>query len=96
MVSRQVYKTGLQIIADTVRPIALRACNGSKFDREFRPAFLVSHNSDPDELSIVAEKGLYINDRKLEIRIGDDEEMIVANSMIDSSISYEVFNYTTR
>jgi len=96
MVSKKVHKTGLQIIADTARPVVLRACNGSKTDREFRPAFLVSHSSDPNELSIIADKGIYIADREMEIKIGDNEERIVANTMLESSISYEVFNYKTR
>jgi cyclic-di-GMP-binding protein len=96
MVSRAVHKIGLQVIADTARPISLRACNGSKADREFRPAFLVSHNNDPNELSIIAEKGLYIADREMEIRIEDNAEMIVANTMIESSISYEVFGYKVK
>jgi cyclic-di-GMP-binding protein len=95
MVSKTVHKIGLQIIADTARPIALRACNGSKADNEYRPAFLVSHNSDPNELSLIVEKGLYIADREMEIQIGDKKEIIRANAMIESSISYEVFSYKT-
>jgi hypothetical protein len=96
MVSKAVHKIGLQIIADTAKPIALRACEGSKADSEFRPAFLVSHNSDPNELSIIVEKGLYIAEREMEIMIGDKKESITANTMIESSLSYEVFSYKTR
>ena len=96
MVSKTVHKIGLQIIADTARPIALRACNGSKADGEFRPAFLVSHNSDPNDLSLIVEKGLYIADREMEIKIDDKKELIAANAMLESSISYEVFSYKTR
>lgn len=96
MVSKTVHKIGLQIIADTAKPITLRACSGSKADGEFRPAFLVSHNSDPDELSIIVEKGLYIADREMEMGIGNKKELITANTMLESSISYEVFNYKTK
>ncbi len=96
MVSKSAHKIGIQLIADTARPIGLRACNGSKADREFRPAFLVSHNSDPNELSIIAEKGLYIAEREMEIIIGDKKQLITANTMIESSMSYEVFSYKTN
>ncbi len=96
MVCRETHKIGLQIIADNARPISLRACNGSKADRMSRPAFLVAHNNDPKELSIVAEKGLYIADREMEIRVEDNDKLIIANTMIDSGISYEVFEYKTR
>ena len=93
MVSREVHKIGLQNIADTAKPIALRACNGSKADREFRPAFLISHKNDPKDYSIIAEKGLYISEREMEIRIGDKQQSILAKGLVESSISYEIFKY---
>ncbi len=96
MVSKAVHKVGLQIIADTAKPLSLRACEGSKADREYRPAFLVSHNNNPNELSIIAEKGLYIADREMEIKIGDKTESITAKTLIESSMTYEVFSYKTR
>jgi len=95
MVSKTVHKTGIQLIADTARPIGLRACTGSKADCEFRPAFLVSHSSDPNELSIIVEKGLFIAEREMEIMIDDKKQLITANTMIESSMSYEVFSYKT-
>jgi len=95
MVSRSVHKIGLQIIADTAKPISLRASSGSKADREFRPAFLVSHNNAPNELSIIVEKGLYIADREMELKIGDKKELITVKTLIESGLSYEVFSYKT-
>ncbi|MCG8379943.1 MAG: hypothetical protein MI865_10785 [Proteobacteria bacterium] len=91
MVSKEVHKIGLQNITDTAKPIALRACNGSKADREYRPAFLISHNGSTN--SIIAEKGLFISDRELEIKVDEKIQKIVANNLNDSSISYEVFSY---
>jgi cyclic-di-GMP-binding protein len=96
MVSKNIHKIGLQVIADNAKPISLRACNGSKSDQTFRPGFLVSHNSDPNELSVIAEKGLYIADREMELKLGNNEQQIVANTIIDSSISYEVFSYKSK
>lgn len=96
MVSKTVHKIGLQIIADTVKPITLHASSGSKTDTEFRPAFLVSHSNDPNELSIIADKGLYIIDREMELRIDDKEEFITAKTMVESGLTYEIFSYKTR
>ena len=95
MVSREVHKIGLQNIAQTAKPIALRACNGSKSDREFRPAFLISHTNNPNDFSIIAEKGLYISEREMQINVENKTQTIMAGSLIESSISYEVFNYKT-
>ena len=95
MVSKTTHKVGLQIIADTAKAIGLRATNGSKSDRDFKPAFLVSHNNNPNELSIIVEKGLFISDRELEITIDDKKELIIAKTLIESSMSYEVFSYKT-
>lgn len=96
MVSKSIHKIGLQIISDTAKPISIRACSGSKADQEFKPAFLVSHASDPNDLSIIVEKGLYIEGREMEMLLGDKKESISANSIIESSMTYEVFSYKTR
>jgi hypothetical protein len=95
MVSKSVHKIGLQIIADTAKPISLRATNGSKADREFRPAFLAGHNSNPNELSLIADKGLYADAREMEMNLNSKKELVKAASLIESSMSYEVFSYKT-
>jgi hypothetical protein len=96
MVSKTVHKIGLQVIAETAKPVALRASNGKKADCLFKPAFLVSHNSDPNELSIIVEKGLYAAEREMEIKFDDKSELITSNTMFESTTSYEVFSYKTR
>ena len=96
MVSKAVHKIGLQVIAETAKPVALRACEGSNTDREFKPAFLVGHNSNPNELSIIVEKGLYIADREMEIKMGNKTELIAAKTLVESNMSYEVFSYKTK
>ena len=95
MVSKGVHKVGLQIITDTAKPIALRACSGSQSDREFRPAFVFNKDAS-NQPSIIAEKGLYIADRELEVQIDNISELIIAESMNESSISYEAFKYKTK
>ncbi len=96
MVSRGIHKVGLQIISETAKPIALRACDGSKSDREFRPAFLIKHDNNAQKLSIMVEKGLYMTDRVLEIKRGEKHEKIVAAGLDDSSISYEIFKFESK
>ena len=96
MVSKSVHKIGLQIVSDTAKPVSVRACSGSKADQEFKPAFLASHTNDPNDLSIIVEKGLYIEDREMEMMLGDKKEQITANNIIESGMTYEVFSYKTR
>ncbi len=93
MVSRGIHKVGLEIISETAKPIALCACDGSKSDRELRPAFLINHGNNSNTLSIISEKGLYMAGRELEIKQGEKRKKIVAESLHDSSISYEIFKY---
>lgn len=95
MVSKSVHKIGLQIISDTAKPISIRACNGSKADQEFKPGFLASHNSDPNDLSIIVEKGLYSEEREMEMMMGEKKELISADNIIETSMTYEVFSYKT-
>lgn len=94
MVSRGIHKVGLQIISETAKPIALCALTGSQADRELRPAFMLDTKSK--QQSIIAEKGLYMADREMEIKDGEKKELIVAEDLNDSSISYEVFKYNKK
>ena len=96
MVSRKIHKIGLQTIADQVTPIALRASNGSKADREFRPAFLMNQNNDKKNKSIIAEKGLYISNREMEIQTDEGIKAITADNLVEASISYEIFNFKPK
>ncbi len=95
MVSKSIHKIGLQLISDTAKPISIRACGGSKVDQEFKPAFLASHTNDPNDLSIIVEKGLYIEGREMEMILGDKKELITVKTIIESSMTYEVFSYKT-
>jgi cyclic-di-GMP-binding protein len=94
MVSKGIHKVGLQIISKTAEPIALCALTGSQADRELRPAFIMDNNSK--QRSIIAEKGLYMANREMEIKNGDKKELIVTDDLNESSLSYEVFNYKKK
>lgn len=93
MVSKGIHKVGLQIITETAKPIALRACNGSQTDKEFRPAFIMNFDGTANPPAIITEKGLFIEDRELEIKDGENHQQIIADTLNESSISYEVFKF---
>jgi len=94
MVSKGIHKVGLQIISEAAKPIALCALTGSKADRELRPAFIMDNNSK--QHSIIAEKGLYMANREMEIKNEGTKELIVADDLNESNLSYEVFKYTKK
>ena len=94
MVSRGIHKVGLQIISETAKPIALCALTGSQADRELRPAFIMDNNSK--QRSIIAEKGLYMANREMEIKNEGKKELIVADDLNESNLSYEVFKYKKK
>ncbi|GJM05544.1 MAG: hypothetical protein DHS20C09_15400 [marine bacterium B5-7] len=94
MVSKGIHKVGLQIISDAAKPISLCALTGSQTDRELKPAFMVENNSQPR--SIIAEKGLYMAGREMEITNEAKKELIVAGDLNENSISYEVFSYKKK
>jgi len=94
MVSKGIHKVGLQIISEAAKPIALCALTGSKADRELRPAFIMDNNSK--QRSIIAEKGLYMANREMEIKNEGERELIVADDLNESNLSYEVFKYTKK
>ncbi len=93
MISRQVHKLGIQNVADKGKAIALRARNGSQADRTFRAAFLINQDDSKDSVSIVAEKGLYLKDREMEIVRDGKSEFISAKQLQESSISFEIFTF---
>jgi hypothetical protein len=94
MLSRGIHKVGLQIITETAQPIVLCASTGSQADRELRPAFMIEDKSK--QRSIIAEKGLYLSNREMEMTSGDQQELIVADNLNESSISYDFFKYKMK
>ncbi len=94
MLSRGIHKVGLQIITETAQPIVLCASTGSQADRELRPAFMIEDKSK--QRSIIAEKGLYLSNREMKMTSGDQQELIVADNLNESSISYDFFKYKMK
>ena len=87
------HKMGIQNIAASVTPIALRAKTGSVADVTFRPAFLMARHQAADQGAIIAEKGLYAAGRGLKISQDDEQHLFQADKLLDTGLSYEIFSY---
>ena len=88
------HKMGIQNIAATVTPVALRAAAGFMIaDVAFRPAFLVAGHQAADQGAIIAEKGLYAAGRWLKIRKDDRQHLCYADKLLDRGLTYEIFSY---
>ncbi len=94
MISRQVHKVGIQNITHTARPIAIRACQGSLADKQFRPAFFVQQFDDPKKLAIVADKGLYEDGRTLEVNIDGKQKTVRAGNIFQSGLVFDSFAFS--
>ncbi len=94
MISRQVHKVGIQNITHTARPIAIRACQGSLADKQYRPAFFVQQFDDPKKLAIIADKGLYEDGRALEVNIDGKQKTVRAGNIFQSGLVFDSFAFT--
>ena len=94
MISRQVYKIGVEKISSLTQAIAIRAHEGSQADQEYRPAFLIHLDNDPNKPAIVAAKGLYIHLRELDILVAGKEKHISADHLIESGMACEIFTFS--
>jgi cyclic-di-GMP-binding protein len=88
----KVYKVGIQMIANETHPAAIRAVKGSKQDLQYRRAFVTG---DPDAQlisSVITEKGLFIDERELELIYKGKNFRVSANSQQESTVSFEHFS----
>lgn len=91
MIVRQstIYKIGIQIISNEVLPVTVRARSGSALDSQFRRALLFSEEK---QTSIITGKGLYMDNRELEIKTQDKSFKVKATAMKESTLGFEYFN----
>jgi hypothetical protein len=87
----KTHKIGIQNIASSVKPGAVRVHSGSELDGEYRRAFIIGDNGDPDGISIITEKDLYAADRELEIEVDNKHIKMKAGNLLESSVGYEHF-----
>lgn len=83
------YKLGIQLISKATLPAAVRACSGSVLDSQFRRALLLMNGED---LSIITGKGLFMENRELEIKSQNKIFKATATTMKESTPGFEYFN----
>ncbi len=83
---------GIQTIAADVFPAAIRATRGSLLDSQFRRAFIAGDFTASDKNSIITSKGLFVNDRGLEISYQDEIFQAITKSLIEATFSFEHFS----
>lgn len=63
-------------------------------EAEQHPALIIPAESDSAPSALVTEKGLYSPKRRLRVKAQEEPYLIVASAMIDSTVDYELFNFT--
>ena len=94
MISRKVHKVGLEIISTNSKAVAIKALTGSKSDQLYRPALLINYRDNAENRSIMAEKGLFIEDRELSVIVNNQEKTIKANNLLESGVTCDVFKFS--
>jgi hypothetical protein len=87
----KTHKIGIQNIAASAKPGAVRTSSGNAMDSEYRRAFIIGNNGDPDGLSIITEKDFYVTDRELDIEVDCKQIKVKAGNLLESSVGYEHF-----
>jgi hypothetical protein len=89
----KIYKVGIQMIGVDAHAAAIRACNGSKLDLQYRRALLIGEPSTNADISVITHKGLFIDERELEISYNKQSFKVLADSLKESTVSFEHFSF---
>lgn len=89
------YRTGIQLITNKVRPVAVRATTGKELDKNYRRGFLFQRPGTPQNSLLLTACGLYKEDRSLEIQLPDDMEqgpvLVHCSDLIETTIVFDEF-----
>lgn len=88
----QIYKIGVQILSVKTVPGAVRARSGSSLDTQYRRALLTQDQTGKQCTSVITSKGMYINNRELEIMQGTILYKANAGNLLESTTGFEQFN----
>ena len=88
----KIYKVGIQMIGKEAHPVAIRACNGSQHELQYRRAFLMDDPADKSKRSIITAKGMFTEYRKLEVKYLNQNHKFIANMLEESTVSFEHFS----
>lgn len=65
-------------------------------EAEQHPALILPNNKPQEPACMITEKGLYSPKRRLRVKDDGEPYVIVASGMIDSTLDYELFNFTAK
>ena len=65
-------------------------------EAEQHPALILPNDKPQEPASMITEKGLYSPKRRLRVKDDGEPYVIVASGMIDSTLDYELFNFTVK
>lgn len=65
-------------------------------EAEQHPAMILPANDSQTASTMITEKGLYSPKRKIRVKGDGEPYVIITNGMIDSTLDYEQFNFTTK
>ncbi len=88
----KIYKVGIQMIGKDAHVAAIRACNGNNQDLQYRRAFFIGDPNSQSNNSVITQKGLFIDERELEISYNKQSFRVMANALEESTVSFEHFS----
>ena len=84
------HNIGIEILSKNIEAVAIRAVNGSEEDTRFRRALLMGDSNDR-LISVITSKGIFIQDRYIEILEGSTRLQTRAEKVFESSGGFEYF-----
>lgn len=87
----QLYRLGVERIAGRCQPASVRALHGSTQDCRHRRALLIDAAGDPGQRSLIAERGLHISGRELQVVSAEGDLTVVADRLFESAPGFEHF-----
>ena len=88
----KIYKIGIQMIGKHAYPISLRAGSGSQLEMQHRRAILLDDPADKSKRSIICSKGLFQEQREIEIQYKAQKQVLFTEQLIESTVSFEHFS----
>ncbi len=65
-------------------------------EAEQHPALIMPNDKPQEPAAMITEKGLYSPKRRIRVKDHGEPYVIVASGMIDSTLDYELFNFTVK
>ncbi len=87
----KIYKVGIQMIGKNAYPAAIRACDGSQQELQYRRAFLMDDPDNQSGRSIITARGLFTDTRELELSYDNQSHKVTAGVLEDATVSFEHF-----